>query len=139
MGINWKNLVEVKCNEDYYQHQLSMLEHQSKPEHYTSSTLHAIRHCVNLNRKLQILPPMICRKIRYMRIHRRRTRGRRAGRSSSLPDKPMGVIRDNLTQMSVNQRSKNEQKQVCIPSAIQYSITTQQGYTTTRSLIRCKS
>ena len=43
---------------------------------------------------------MICRKIRYLRIHRRRTRGKRAGKSSSPPDKPMGVIRDNLTQIS---------------------------------------
>ena len=77
----------------------TMLEHQSKPEQYTSSTLHAIRQCVNLNRKLQILPPMTCRKIRLLRIHRRGTRGRRAGKSSSLPDKPMGVIRNNLTQI----------------------------------------
>ena len=59
MAIDWRNLVEIGCNEDYYHHQLTMLEHQIKPVHYTSSTLHAIRLCVNLNRKLQILPPMI--------------------------------------------------------------------------------
>ena len=99
MAINWRNLVEIKCNEDHYHHQLTMLEHRSKTEHYTSSTLHTIRLCVNLHRKLQILPPMICRKIRRLRMHRRRTRGKRAGKSSSPPDKPMGVIRDNLTQI----------------------------------------
>ena len=101
MAIDWRNLVEIGCNEDYYHHQLTMLEHQNKPVHYTSSTLHALRVFVNLNRKLQILPPMICRKIRHLRIHRRRTRGKRAGKSSSPPDKPNGVIRDNLTQISL--------------------------------------
>ena len=99
MAINWRNLVEIKCNEDHYRHQLTMLEHRSKPEHYASSTLHAIRLCFNLNRKLEILPPMFCRKIRHLRIHRRKTRGKRAGKSSSPFDKPMGVIGDNLTQL----------------------------------------
>ena len=101
MAVNWKNLVEIKCNEDHYQNQLTVLEHRSKPEHYTSSTLHAIGLCVKFDRKLQILPPMICRKIRHLRIYRRRTRGKRAGKSYSQPDKPMGVIRDNLTQILV--------------------------------------
>ena len=99
MAINWKNVVQIKCSEDYYQHQLTVLDHQSKPEHYSSSTLHVIRLCVNLEKKLQILPPTICKKIRHLRIHRRRTRGERTGKSYSQPDKPMEVIRDNLTQI----------------------------------------
>ena len=112
MAIDWRNLVEIRCSEDHYHHQLTMLEHQSNSVHYTSSTLHAIRLCVNLNRNLQILPPVICRRIRLLRIHRRRTRGKRAGKSSSPPDKPMGVISDNLTQISLikevrRNRSKN--------------------------------
>ena len=115
MAIDWRNLVEIGCNENYYHHQLTMLEHRSKPVHYTSSTLHAIRLCVNLNRKLQILPPMICRKIRHLRIHRRRTRGKIAGKSSSPSDKPMGVIRDNLTQISLTEEVRmNRNKYVSL-------------------------
>ena len=115
MAINWKNLVQIKCNEDYFQHQLTVLNHQSKPEHYTLSTLHAIRQHVDLGRELQILPPTICKKIRHLRIHRRRPRGKGAGKCSSPPEKPLGVIRDNLTQiLSIKDVRMNRSKCVSL-------------------------
>ena len=115
MAINWKNLVQIKCNEDYYQHQLNVLDHQSKSEHYTLSTLHAIKQCVDLKSKLQILRPTICKKIRHLRIHRRRPRGKRAGKSSSPPEKPLGIIRDNCTQiLSIKDVRMNRSKYVSL-------------------------
>ena len=105
--------VQIKCNEGDYQHLLTVLDHQSKPEHYTLSALHAIMQCVDHDRKLQILPPIICKKIRHLRIHRRRTRGRRAGKSSPPLEKPLGVIRDNLKQiLSIKDGKKNRSKYV---------------------------
>ena len=64
---------------------------------YTLSALHAKRQCANHDRRLQILPLTICKNIRHWKIYRRKTRGKRAGKSSAPPDKPLGVIRDNLT------------------------------------------
>ena len=100
--INWKNLIQIKCNEGHCQHQLTVLDHQNKFELYTLSALHAISKVLIHDRKLQILPPTICKNIRHLRIYRRKMRGKRAGKSSSPLDKPLGVIRDNLAQIQLN-------------------------------------
>ena len=92
-----------------------MLDHQNKLELYTLSALHAIRKCVNQDRKLQILPPTTCKNIRHLKIHRRKTRGKIAGKSSPPLDKTLGVIRDNLTPIQLNRDAKiNRSKYVSL-------------------------
>ena len=124
MAINWKNLIQIKCIEDHCQHHSTMLDNQNKPKLYTLSALHAIRQCVNHNRRLQILPPTTCKNIRHLKIHRRKTRGKRAGKSSPSPDKPLGINRNNLTPIQLNKDAKINRKQLCISCFIQHSITT---------------
>ena len=106
MAINWKNLNQIKCNEGHCQHQSTVLDHQNKLELYIPSALHVIRQCFNHDRKLQILQPTTCKNIRHLRIHRRKTRGKRAGKSSPPPDKPSEVIRDTLTPIQLNKDAK---------------------------------
>ena len=43
MTMNWKNVIQIKCNKVHYQHQLTVLEHLIKFKHYTMSALLAIR------------------------------------------------------------------------------------------------
>ena len=119
MAVNWKNLIQIKCNKIHYQHQLTVLDQLNKFEHYTMSALLAIRQCVKLGRKPQILPLNICKNIRHLRILRRRTRGERAGKSSPPPGEPTGVIRVNLTPVQLNKDVKINRSKSCF---IQHSI-----------------
>ena len=44
--------------------------------------------------------------IRHLRIHRRKTRGRRAGKSTLPPDEPTGAIRVNIIPVQLNKDVK---------------------------------
>ena len=115
MAINWKNLIQIKCNKVHYQHQLTVLDHPNKFKQYTISALLAIRQHVKLDRKLQILPPNICKNIRHLRMVRRRTGGKRASKSSPPPDEPTGANRVNLIPLQLNKDVKiNRSKYVSL-------------------------